>query len=232
MELDAILCSFTRPMAWTAVTIEREIAKMTDWTKNGFFRDKTERTRAFFESTRAPGGRGSGIDGFQEEKEAKSGIFGRGSDFVGRINEIRRTSPRKNRTRARVIWISRSESSARCRIYARKNRIWGAVFRGLCRVRLPWPEGITEDANRSAKIVLTYNRRTDDVGRDLLNKLGTTLRNLDDSNLKISLEGGGVIAGEDLNLCKIIKISKTKKALLRRRNLPWNERMVDWVIGK
>lgn len=88
--------------------------------------------RAFFESTRAPGGRGSGIDGFQEEKEAKSGIFGRGSDFVGRISEIRRTSPRKNRTRARVTWISRSESSARCRIYARKNRIWGAVFRGLC----------------------------------------------------------------------------------------------------
>ena len=61
-----------------------------------------------------------------------NGIFGRGSDFVGRISEIRRTSPRKNRTRARVTWISRSESSARCRIYARKNRIWGAVFRGLC----------------------------------------------------------------------------------------------------
>lgn len=98
----------------------------------GLFRDKSERMRAFFESTRAPGGRGSGIDGFQEEKEAKSGIFGRGSDFVGRISEIRRTSPRKNRTRARVTWISRSESSARCRIYARKNRIWGAVFRGLC----------------------------------------------------------------------------------------------------
>lgn len=61
----------------------------------GLFRDKSERMRAFFESTHAPGGRGSGIDGFQEEKEAKSGIFGRGSDFVGRISEIRRTSPRK-----------------------------------------------------------------------------------------------------------------------------------------
>ena len=61
-----------------------------------------------------------------------NGIFGRGSDFVGRISEIRWTRPRKNRTRARVTWISRSESSARCRIYARKNRIWGAVFRGLC----------------------------------------------------------------------------------------------------
>lgn len=88
-----------------------------------------------------------------------------------------------------------------------------AVKALLERVRLPWPEGITEDANLSAKIVLTYNRRTDDVGHDLLNKLGTTLRNLDDSDLKISLEGGGVIAGEDLNLCKIIRISKTKNGL-------------------
>ena len=103
-----------------------------------------------------------------------------------------------------------------------------AVRALLGRCKASWLDGVTEESNLSARIVITYSRRTDEVGRDVMNKLGTTLRNLDEADVKLSLDGLGVVKGDDLNLSKDIKIEKTERGLFVETNI--YVEMINWLI--
>lgn len=91
-----------------------------------------------------------------------------------------------------------------------------------------WLDGITDESNLSARIVIAYSRSTDEVGRDVMNKLGTTLRNLDDADVRLSLDGLGVMTGDDLNLSKGIKVEKTERGLFVETDIYME--MINWLI--
>lgn len=91
-----------------------------------------------------------------------------------------------------------------------------------------WLKNITDEANLKARIIISYSRSTDECGRDLLNKLGTTLRNLDEADVKVTLQNGAVISGDDLNLSTKFLISKTERGLYVTSEL--YSQMANWLI--
>lgn len=93
-----------------------------------------------------------------------------------------------------------------------------------------WLDGITDESNLSARIVITYSRNTDEAGRDVMNKLGTTLRNLDDADVRLSLDGLGVMTGDDLNLSKWIKVEKTERGLFVETDIYMERECLDFCV--
>ena len=91
-----------------------------------------------------------------------------------------------------------------------------------------WLNGVTEEANLTARIVISYRRSTDDAGRQLMNRLGQTLRNLEDADVKLTLKDYGEIKGEELSLSKMIKIEKTERGLYVDGDI--YSGMVSWLI--
>ena len=61
-----------------------------------------------------------------------------------------------------------------------------------------------------------------------MNHLGTTLRNLDDADVCVTLKNNVKISGEELNLQKVVKISKTDRGLLVNDDI--SEAMVTWLL--
>ncbi len=90
------------------------------------------------------------------------------------------------------------------------------------------PFSISDDSNIRAKIVISYFRKTNDAGQNFMNHLGTTLRNLDDADVCVTLKNNVKISGEELNLQKVVKISKTDRGLLVNDDI--SEAMVTWLL--
>ena len=90
------------------------------------------------------------------------------------------------------------------------------------------PFSISDDSNIRAKIVISYFRKTNDAGQNFMNHLGTTLRNLDDADVCVTLKNNVKISGEELNLQKVVKISKTDRGLLINDDI--SEAMVTWLL--
>lgn len=90
------------------------------------------------------------------------------------------------------------------------------------------PFSISDDSNIRAKIVISYFRKTNDAGQNFMNHLGTTLRNLDDADVCVTLKNNVKISGEELNLQKVVKICKTDRGLLINDDI--SEAMVTWLL--
>lgn len=90
------------------------------------------------------------------------------------------------------------------------------------------PFSISDDSNIRAKIVISYFRKTNDAGQNFMNHLGTTLRNLDDADVCVTLKNNVKISGEELNLQKVVKISETDRGLLVNDDI--SEAMVTWLL--
>ena len=90
------------------------------------------------------------------------------------------------------------------------------------------PFSISDDSNIRAKIVISYFRKTNDAGQNFMNHLGTTLRNLDDADVCVTLKNNVKISGKELNLQKVVKISKTDRGLLVNDDI--SEAMVTWLL--
>ena len=90
------------------------------------------------------------------------------------------------------------------------------------------PFSISDDSNIRAKIVISYFRKTNDAGQNFMNQPGTTLRNLDDADVCVTLKNNVKISGEELNLQKVVKISKTDRGLLINDDI--SEAMVTWLL--
>lgn len=91
-----------------------------------------------------------------------------------------------------------------------------------------WVNDLSDQSNLQAKLVISYSRKTDPAGRKLMNVIGSSLRNIDDSELILTLDGCGVLRGEQLNLSKTIDVEKTTRGLYATGNLYRD--MVAWLI--
>lgn len=61
-------------------------------------------------------------------------------------------------------------------------------------------EDSLDESNLQVNLEITYFRKTNKDGQRVLDTLATSLRNLDDEDISINLQGGGVIKGSDLKL--------------------------------
>lgn len=61
-------------------------------------------------------------------------------------------------------------------------------------------EDSLDESNLQVHLEITYFRKTNKDGQRVLDTLATSLRNLDDEDISINLQGGGVIKGSDLKL--------------------------------
>lgn len=61
-------------------------------------------------------------------------------------------------------------------------------------------EDSLDESNLQVNLEITYFRKTNKDGQRILDTLATSLRNLDDEDISINLQGGGVIKGSDLKL--------------------------------
>lgn len=87
---------------------------------------------------------------------------------------------------------------------------------------------ISEDSNLRAKIVLTYNRKTDAFGQKTLNAIGTTLRSLPGEDFSLTLQNNTKIHGSDLELQKLIKLYKLESGMLPLTDIL--QEMRNWLI--
>lgn len=67
-------------------------------------------------------------------------------------------------------------------------------------------EDSLDDANLQVNLEITYFRKTNKDGQLLMDTLATSLRNMDEDDIEISLKGGGTIKGGDLKLSGSISI--------------------------
>lgn len=61
-------------------------------------------------------------------------------------------------------------------------------------------EDSLDESNLQVNLEITYFRKTNKDGQRILDTLATSLRNVDDDDISINLQGGGVIKGSDLKL--------------------------------
>jgi len=61
-------------------------------------------------------------------------------------------------------------------------------------------EDSLDEANLQVNLEITYLRKTNDDGQLLMDTLATSIRNMDDEDVEIFLQGGGTIKGGDLRL--------------------------------
>ncbi|OBU11727.1 hypothetical protein [Morganella psychrotolerans] len=61
-------------------------------------------------------------------------------------------------------------------------------------------EDSLDDANLQVNLEITYFRKTSKSGQDVLDSLASSMRHIDEDDIEISLDGGGIIKGSELRL--------------------------------
>ncbi|WP_049294051.1 hypothetical protein [Franconibacter helveticus] len=67
-------------------------------------------------------------------------------------------------------------------------------------------EDSLDDANLQVNLEITYLRKTNDDGQLLMDTLATSIRNMDDEDVEIFLQGGGTLKGGDLRLSGTVSV--------------------------
>ncbi|WP_139048401.1 hypothetical protein [Pseudomonas lundensis] len=87
-----------------------------------------------------------------------------------------------------------------------------------------------DEANLKVSLEITYMRKTTKVGQKILDNIATSLRHVDEADIRIELEGGGTIKGGDLKLSGSISVPKLTNGLLDEGVL--YHKMHGWLAGK
>ncbi|HBP4952374.1 hypothetical protein ACSEOI_09635 [Pseudomonas aeruginosa] len=87
-----------------------------------------------------------------------------------------------------------------------------------------------DEANLKVSLEITYVRQTTRVGQRMIDNIATSLRHVDEADVRISLNGGGEIRGNDLKLSGPISVAKLENGLLDEGVL--YHKMYGWLIGK
>ncbi|OKP03257.1 hypothetical protein [Xenorhabdus eapokensis] len=90
-------------------------------------------------------------------------------------------------------------------------------------------EDALDEANLQVNIEITYFRKTTRSGQKVLDALATSLRNLDDDDIKIELNGLGTITGKELRLSSSLNI-QFNNGLIDENHLYLE--MHKWLISK
>lgn len=67
-------------------------------------------------------------------------------------------------------------------------------------------EDSLDESNLQVNLEITYFRKTNKDGQLLMDTLATSLRNMDEDDIEITLKGGGTIKGGDLKLSGSINV--------------------------
>ncbi|WP_299948581.1 hypothetical protein [uncultured Microbulbifer sp.] len=76
-----------------------------------------------------------------------------------------------------------------------------------------------DDANLKVSLEVTYLRKTTNSGQQVLDSLSTSLRHLDDSDVRIELSGGGIIQGNGLKLSGKVTVKTLPSGLIDENDL-------------
>ncbi|GAB2507301.1 hypothetical protein [Microbulbifer agarilyticus] len=76
-----------------------------------------------------------------------------------------------------------------------------------------------DDANLKVSLEVTYSRKTSKSGQAVLDSISTSLRHLDDSDVRIELKDGGTINGQDLKLSGRVSVSTLPSGLIDENSL-------------
>lgn len=87
---------------------------------------------------------------------------------------------------------------------------------------------ITDESRIKAKLKISYDRKTDDVGQKVLNQLGANFRHIDDADVSLTLRNNLKISGDRLDLRKVIKINKTERGLYVNEDI--YSAMSEWLV--
>lgn len=86
-----------------------------------------------------------------------------------------------------------------------------------------------DDANLKVSLEISYVRKTTRHGQKMLDEMAVALRHMDDSDVRIELQGGGTLRGEDLKLSGPISV-KTINGLVDENDL--YHQMHAWLVSK
>lgn len=75
-------------------------------------------------------------------------------------------------------------------------------------------DSIAQSSNIRAKFVITYSRKTDEDGQKILNDIAMNLRNVDDEDVTINLDGAGQLKKGNLNIHTKESIGRSSDGLL------------------
>nr|DAL17466.1 MAG TPA_asm: hypothetical protein [Caudoviricetes sp.] len=67
-------------------------------------------------------------------------------------------------------------------------------------------EDSLDEANLQVKLEISYNRKTTGSGQSVLDSIATSLRDLDNDNVRVELKNGGVITGKQLKLSDSLNV--------------------------
>lgn len=90
-------------------------------------------------------------------------------------------------------------------------------------------EDALDEANLQVNLEITYFRKTTKSGQKVLDTLATSLRNLDDDDITINLQGGGTIKGKDMRLSGNVRV-QYNNGLIDENDLYLQ--MHKWLISK
>lgn len=85
-----------------------------------------------------------------------------------------------------------------------------------------------DDANLHVALEVTFNRKTSQVGQKVLDHIATSLRHLPETDVAITLQGGGIIKGDELKLNGGIKVQYTPLGLIDESVLFYE--MHKWLV--
>ena len=90
-------------------------------------------------------------------------------------------------------------------------------------------EDALDDSNLKVSLEITYLRKTTSNGQKMLDQIATSLRHMDDNDVRIELQGGGTLQGNDLRLSGPISV-KTVNGLVDESDL--YHQMHAWLVSK
>lgn len=86
-----------------------------------------------------------------------------------------------------------------------------------------------DEANLQVTLEITYLRKTTSNGQKMLDNIATSLRHIEDADVKIELHGGGTIKGTDLKLTGTVSV-KSNNGLVDESDL--FHQMHLWLVTK
>jgi hypothetical protein len=86
-----------------------------------------------------------------------------------------------------------------------------------------------DEANLQVTLEITYLRRTTRNGQKMLDNIATSLRHIDEADVKIDLHGGGTLRGNDLKLTGTVSV-KTNNGIVDESDL--YHQLHSWMVTK
>lgn len=87
-----------------------------------------------------------------------------------------------------------------------------------------------DDANLQVSLEISYFRQTTKAGQKVIDNLATSLRHLEEADVRVDLKGGGILKGADLKMSGPISVSRLENGLMDEGVL--YHKMHAWLVSK